>query len=274
MTSGCASIQGYPEPAVSAETRLAEVKTYLEQKAVTDCASSPTRTCRNTIMDARLTASDVRFSEFERALYMQGIGAGVGTDWGVLALNSVATFAKKSADELAAISAAVVGGRASYEKQALYDSSLPVMIAQMVAKRQEVLVSVRMGQTKAISEYSLYRGLSDVDQYDRAGSIPAAMSEIVRNAGEQAAEASDALKQIDAIQIVEDDVQVRREAIAVKLKAAQTNELMRLLKVSGKRAGDDPLVDALNMLSDATTNEQVDTLCARLALAAPSTGGC
>lgn len=196
---GCASVSGFPEPIMSPAASIKEVEFYLSPAAELACRENAvTRTCRNNILDARIRAGNVRFGQFERNLYSQGIGFGVGTDWLAIALNSVATFSKSAAPELSAVSAAVIGGRASFEKQALYNLSLPVMLAQIYAKRQEVLARIRAGETREISEYSLYRGLDDVDDYEHAGSIPAAMTEIVTNAGAQASEAKAKLDKIDS----------------------------------------------------------------------------
>lgn len=272
--SGCASSNGFPDPVVSTESVITEVQDSLTVKAVTDCNAALTRSCRNNIIDARVRASNARFSQFERELYVEGIGFGVGTDWATLAINGIATFSKSAAPELAALSAAIIGGRASYEKQALYNLSLPVMLAQMVAKRQEVLVRVRAGQTKELADYTLYRGLDDVDEYHRAGSIPAAMSEMINNAGAQADEAKQKLEEIDQVALVPPDIQQRRETIAAKLKAAQVNELSVFLRISGQKSGGNPLIDSLNLLEDARTGEALDTFCTRLQLTVPSAGGC
>ncbi|WP_440207475.1 hypothetical protein, partial [Campylobacter coli] len=59
-------------------------------------------------------------------------------DWIALALNGVGSVSAAS-KALSAASAGVLGARASFEKQALYNMTMPAMLAQMVAKRREVL---------------------------------------------------------------------------------------------------------------------------------------
>jgi hypothetical protein len=270
----CASMSGFPEPVQPPATALAEVEDYLTLAVVNSCNRDPTRTCRNNIIDARIRASNIRFAEYERALYREGIGSGVGTDWAVLALNGIAAISTGAAPELAALSAGVLGGRSAYEKRALYDLSLPVMLAQMTAKRQEVLVRVRAGETKEVADYSLHRGLDDVAAYERAGSIPAAMSEMVTNAGAQARDAQKNLEEIELVTVVPDHIQARREPIAEKVKAADIEQLKLLLLISGRTPSPNPVVDALTILGQTTTAEGLDTFCIRLRLAVPNSGGC
>ena len=98
--------------------------------------------------------------------------------------------------------------------------------------------------------------------------------EMVSNAGAQADQAQKKLEQIDQVALVPQDIQTRREAIAVKLKAARQNELPVFLRISGSKSSGNDLVDSLNLLEDARTAEALDTFCTRMSLTVPSAGGC
>lgn len=273
---GCASVSGFPRQIVRPAVARNEVAAYLTEKAVSDCNANSTRQCRNQILDARLRAIDIEFGEYERALYREGIGFGVGTDWLAIALNTIGSVTNAS-KPLAAASAGVLGARASYEKQALYNLTLPVMLAQMQAKRKEVLVHIRGGENQEVSDYSIYRGLNDIDDYAMAGSVPGAMNEMVTNAGVQAKEAKQDLDAIVLEKLIDPVVQKRREPIANTIKAAQTTQLELFLRLSGQSPApnDEGMKrQALDLLDAATNPPAVDTLCDRLKAAMSNPGGC
>jgi hypothetical protein len=264
---GCASIGGFPKPAFDQKNTAAELAPYLSPTIVTEYSKCPDKVeCRNNILDARMRAVDMTFANFERALYREGIGIGVGTDWVTLALNAVGSVTKAS-KPLAAAAGAITGARSSYEKQALYNLTLPVMMAQMSAKRKDVLARVRQGETQSAATYSLFQGLNDVDSYEAAGTIPGAVADMITNAGVQAKQADQKLDAIRMVAPVDVSIQTTREDLAKAIKAATPAQLDLLLRISNVKAGDDPLVDSLELLDQVTTKADLDTFCTRFTVA-------
>lgn len=264
---GCASIGGFPKPAFDQKNTAAELAPYLSPTIVTEYSKCPDKVeCRNNILDARMRAVDMTFANFERALYREGIGIGVGTDWVTLALNAVGSVTKAS-KPLAAAAGAITGARSSYEKQALYNLTLPVMMAQMSAKRKDVLARVRQGETQSVAAYSLFQGLNDVDSYEAAGTIPGAVADMITNAGVQAKQADQKLDAIRMVAPVDVSIQTTREDLAKAIKAATPAQLGLLLRISNVEAGADPLVDSLELLDQVTTKADLDTFCTRFTVA-------
>jgi hypothetical protein len=120
-----------------------------------------------------LHAIDLNFVAFEQALYAQGVGSGIGADWLVLALTGIGSVAGSAANALSAAAAGVTGARASFDKNVMFEKTLPALLAQMVAKRKAVLVEIRQGQAQDVETYSLLMGLSHLEDYYFAGTIPA-----------------------------------------------------------------------------------------------------
>jgi hypothetical protein len=265
--SGCAAINGFPDAVVKPSVAMPSLDPYLGDKAVgkyTSCIATDSReSCRNEIVEAQIYAVNQRFEAFERALFGQGVGFGVGTDWAVLALNSVGAVTSAS-KPLSAAAAALVGAKASYEKEALFNQTLPVLMAQMVARRREVLARIRSGHSRTVADYSLFAALNDLDDYRRAGTIPGAMTEMIANTGVQT---KDADAKLDALSVVtpnSPDVQARIEAIAARVKAQTDAQLNQFLLVSGKTAGVDPKATALLLLSvSAASPNDLETYCVR-----------
>jgi hypothetical protein len=267
--TGCtAAITGFPDRSVDPTADLAAVEPYFSPKAITDYGScTPKRDCRNNILEARIHADDVHFSIFEQQLYSQGIGFGIGTDWLALALNTVGSNYARAATALNASAGAVSGASAAYQKDALYNHTLPLVMAQMVAKRKEVLALIRAGENQDEATYPLFRGLNDLEDYYYAGSLPGALNNLATSTGAQSKAADEKLAALTLVIPVDAAVQVRREKIAdfLKSKKASTANLKAFVNASGVTASSDPLKDSLDLLNASQTDAQLAAFCSRYA---------
>jgi hypothetical protein len=66
---------------------------------------------------------------------------------------------------------------------------------------------------------------------------------------------------------VDVSIQTTREDLAKAIKAATPAQLDLLLRISNVKAGDDPLVDSLDLLDQVTTKADLDTFCTRFTVA-------
>jgi hypothetical protein len=202
LLSGCATIYGFPDPPSTSAARFPDAGYQLGPAAITqynnELDPAKKRILRNEIIDARMAEIDSKFANFERALYKEGIGFGVGTDWLVLALTAGATTAGGVATKtlLAAISTAVLGAEAAYSKHALFDKTLPVLMAQMVAQRETIRVSIRTNQDLPTDAYTWFAAESQLNNFEFAGSIPGAIASVAADAGQKAAAATQQLQDI------------------------------------------------------------------------------
>jgi len=184
LLTGCAAVSGYPRPILSERQELAEIAAYLEPAAIADYEKCDDKVlCRNTIVDARLRAVDVAFYRFQRKIYAQDSRVALGSNMLTLALDSAA--AVTSTGGLALGAGLLVGGRDAFQKQ-IRSVSLPLLFEQMIAKRREVLLRIRLGQRMPASGYTLFQALDDVSEYELAGSIPAAAAELGASVGQSA----------------------------------------------------------------------------------------
>jgi hypothetical protein len=176
----------------------------------------------------------------------------------VLALTGAASISTGHAPQyLAAVAAGLVGGQAAFQKNALFDKTLPALMAQMAASRQTILVTIRKGEAQGTEDYPLDQGLNDINQYENAGTIPGAISGITSNAGAQLQQATDRLNSIQVVTAAPPELQPRREALAAYVKTPlSSDQLKQLLKAIGKTpsANDtDNLTTILLAISDANT---------------------
>ena len=270
LVAGCSGVRGFPDRSYNTTDELAALSRYQSEAALTafDAPDDSARGgltkegWRNEVLEARVEDMNLQFSRFEQSLYEQGIGFGVGTDWVTLALNGAGAVATGGAtNALSAAAAGVTGARSAYSKDVLYDKTLPVIIAQMVAQRQTVLVRIREGETQGANAYPLTRGLADLEEYYNASTIPGAISNLAINAGAQSKQAQE---QLDVVSVVPAELQIRREAVAAYVKtlsAAQLNQLAPKLLL---QPGDGALAEILKMISRADTTAKLDTITTQI----------
>jgi hypothetical protein len=202
LVAACAPLSGYPEEVADPEKEVTNLVPYFDP-AVTAKYSAMTdpvqrEQYRNEVVYGRLRAFDIRFNQFAKAITQDNSVFAIGTDWLVLALNAAGAttggLATKSA--LAAASAGIVGAKGAVDKDLFYQKTLPVLLATMEARRLTALVPIMRGLKRNDAQYSLYEALVDLGVYETAGSIPGAINGLVKEAGEEAAQAQADIKEI------------------------------------------------------------------------------
>jgi len=202
--TGCATIRGFPEPPTQTTVESPKAGWQLGPKAVEQYHQTTDATAkqllRNEIIDARMADLDHKFSDYERAIYTEGIGSGVGTDWVLLGLTAGSTVSTVESTKtlLSALATTVVGGHASFDKRALFEKTLPALMAQMVAERETARAVIRSKQELPASVYTLSAAESDLKKFEFAGSIPGAITAVSQDAGQKAGTAKQALNEISA----------------------------------------------------------------------------
>jgi len=271
--AACSGIKGFPDRSYNTADELAALSKY-QTMAALDAFDAPDNAARggmtkegwrNEVLEARIQDMNLQFSKFEQSLYEQGIGFGVGTDWIVLALSGAGAIVTGGASNaLSGAAAGVTGARSAYGKDVLYDKTLPVIIAQMVAQRQTVLVRIREGETQDANAYPLTRGLADVEEYYNAGTIPGGISNLAINAGAQSKDAQAQLDSIPVVTVVLADLQKKKEDVAAFVKALSPSDADRLAASLGQPKGGDAQLEILRMIGPATTPAQLNVITTQI----------
>lgn len=277
LLSGCAaSLTAYPQVSYDPRKELDWMQTYLSSDVIEKYHSSNNadrkgltqREWRDLVVEVRIRAINLRFNEFQRSLYQEGVVIGIGTDWTTLALNATGALYKSTAQTMSAISAGIIGGKSSFDKNAYFEKSMPTLLAMMSAKRKEVLVNIRKGLVKDIGQYPLDRALDDLDSYYAAGSIPGALLEVANNANAVSQKAQEELKQILEVRPVPEDVQKRKEGAAAFVKSLPDPEKKRLAEALAaalrKSAPSDPLNFILSEIATAQTKQDFDIVAQQI----------
>jgi hypothetical protein len=240
IVTGCASVKGFPDPSTSSESSADIIKMYPKATAVAQFAAPVNgpngmsrEAYRNLVLEAYINDVDTRFGKYERELYQQGVTFGIGADWLVLALSGGASVASAgAANALSAATVGVTGARASVDKEALYNKTLITLMAQMVAGRQTALLAIRKGELETAEAYPLTRGFSDIEAYERAGTLPGALVGVAANAGNQTKNAESDLSKLPLVVAVSANVQALREPLATCIKNMAQKDLDAAVKSS------------------------------------------
>lgn len=204
--AACVSLSGYPTNYQDQTAILKADQPYLsaEVRQKGDSASDADRggltqqQYRDTVIYRRLEVIDSYYYAFEAKLTGTYNSVTVGADLTALVLNGfgavTGTAATKSA--LSAASAGVIGAKSTINTDVFYQKTLPSLVAQMRAARQQVLLKIETGLSNPVSKYSIDAALNDVNAYYIAGTLPSAISQITAQAGASLAAATSNIDQL------------------------------------------------------------------------------
>jgi len=197
ILTGCAVFQGAPNPATDVVQEANAFSIYLTGDVLMRAVSNnpgdrngmTPREWRDAVIAARLQIIDQRFQAFKNELRAEISGLSFGTDLAALGLTAASSLTSgTSAKALAAASTGVIGAGTAFNKDALYQQTLPAIFGQMDADRSAVLIRIRRGQLTEVANYSLAIALTDITAYERAGTLEMATATLTQNAANQAQE--------------------------------------------------------------------------------------
>ena len=153
---------------------------------------------RNLVVSARLHLTDIYYQRFVQALYAQRRSRNVLLESLGLGLTAAASVVGGQAtiQALSATATGVGGLNATLDAELYYDQTLPAIIAQMEAGRQQAKARILQGIQRPDEQYTLFTALSDLDDYYRSGSLIGAIAGITQESGVALNNATD---QIEAI---------------------------------------------------------------------------
>jgi hypothetical protein len=207
LTAGCAALKAYPDRSVSIDDQLRNLTWCFDPSSEKPPASGVGLTAwRNEVVNCRIRAIDLQFTSFEQSIARENIGLNTGADIVVLGLGAATALTGGAGTKsiLGAISGGVIGTKGIIDKDVFYSKTMPALLTQMEAQRKSQLVKIRNGLKLPVETYPLSEALIDVEEYFKAGSIPAALQGIIEQAGAAGRDATTELKRIQpasAIQV-------------------------------------------------------------------------
>lgn len=160
-----------PDPAIPSPDAVANV-----DASINSILGSREPSTRNMALSKRMYLIDMNFAEFETKLFQRMREAGFGTDVLTLGVTSAgAASSGGAASILSAIGAGITGSRAAFDKEVLADKTLPAIHAAMRANRAKLRNRIITGMSKSIEAYPPYVAVSDITDYEAAGTMLTAL---------------------------------------------------------------------------------------------------
>lgn len=198
LATGCASIDSAPPRFAVAETALKDADQYFAavlDKYVAESDDAKRSIIRNNFIETRSALIDQAYAGFRQSMYAQRVGMNVGVDLATLGLAAVgaATASEQAKTGLHALSGALVGSKASIDKNVFYDRTMQALLAQMEALRAAVRLRLLAGMGENTTRYPLLQARADIEEYYLAGSVVGAIGGITSQALNEQKATSDAL---------------------------------------------------------------------------------
>lgn len=134
---------------------------------------------RNRVMDYCIYLSDDSFSAYEVKFSNGNVAINLTADLAGLGTAGAASVAASKV--MAAITTGILGAKAAYNGDVLEQQTKSVIILKMESLRRATLARIRAGENQSVADYSLERGLIDIQDYVNAGTVHSALSDIAKD---------------------------------------------------------------------------------------------
>jgi hypothetical protein len=177
MATGCAGLKQFPEATIDFNEILYKKDPgYAVAISKISKPNSDKVTIRNRMIDERLRVIDIYFGEFQKALSRENVTANFGVAVAQVLVGGVGSLTTETISQiLSATSGGLVGAQQAYSKSALFEQTMPALLAQMIAARKSILAEIMEGRKKSIVKYPLSAAARDIEAYYFAGSVPGAI---------------------------------------------------------------------------------------------------
>lgn len=195
---GCAGLRQFPESADNYAQTLAQVDPEydeaLGQIYAENATAADQKRIRNELLETRMAVIDRNFEDFVEDLAEEDVIAGLGIALVGVGVGGTGALVSETASQiLSAVSAALTGGQAAYQKEVLFESTRQALIAQMIAGRKKVAAGISQRFDLGIADYPLWLARRDLEAYHFAGSLPGAVVATASDAAEKEGEAEQIL---------------------------------------------------------------------------------
>ncbi len=192
--AACAPVRGFPDdPAdqsdfssfVSPAGNPVQIYGPASEAAYDSASDDLARTAaRNQIIRHRLWGYDRTYSSFKRRLTLDGNIVSAGGSLAALVLGGLAatTGNTGTSNALAAAGAGIIGAQGVINRELYFQKTLPALMAQRDAARDQALAPILAGMKLPDSRYSLTDANADLQRLKDAGSIEGAINTINQDA--------------------------------------------------------------------------------------------
>jgi hypothetical protein len=212
---------------------------------------------RNEFIDGRLALYNIRYIQFIRNLGADKQQLDAATDIMILGLSIAGTLvgSSQAKTNLAAAAALLTGSKTAIDKHFYFEKTVPALVSTMNAQRKTVFLKILAGRAQTIDLYPLAQAISDLYEYELAGTLLGAVEAIQADAGAKNAVADSKIRvlrartksDIDAMEKIN-----RTAAALIKDPKKDLKEVNRVLKeVEAEKSDYTDFDSAAKALDDA-----------------------
>ena len=152
------------------------------------------RDCRDRIVQALVTAINLRYAEFEVGFFDANRYTSLATTLAALGLSTAGAVSGAGVTQaLSAAAAGMTGARTAFNREVMQEQTSAALLTAMRAQRNIADLRIRSGLRLSAREYPPGVALSDVYALYRAGTIPGAIAGVTQAVGVQGQAAQEQL---------------------------------------------------------------------------------
>lgn len=192
VLQGCATFDGQPRPVITtkmADEALNEYRVPAVLRAYGRKSGRAQRAYRDEVIAVYLQAIDARYYQFRGNLSSESKSTNLGFDTLLIGLVGAAALSASDADEIAAITTGALGLRSSVDKNLYFERTLPALLAAMDAERFKVRTAISNHMAEDTGQYPLAAAFVELQEYQQAGTLHAAVAAVNGQASEAREEA-------------------------------------------------------------------------------------
>ena len=183
---GClSSVDGGPDRLYSVADQESALR---QQLPIPDLRQQYDSQTRNDYITARMFAIDLAYNEYFSSLTKERQLGTLGADLTVIGLGAATSVIPGASTKavLGAATAAIAGSKSAVDKDIFIQQTVQILQNQMEVSRdlvrQRIIANLRVSTTV----YSLAQGLSDLEDYYRAGTLAGALEAVSASVGDTA----------------------------------------------------------------------------------------
>ena len=236
LLSGCATIRngGAPVPAFNLDNDIKALEANFGPSASISKfyeTSGDKKDARDEFIDGRLALYNIRYIQFIRDLGVDKQHLDAATDIFLLGVGLAGTLTGgvMAKTNLAALATLTTGSKISIDKHFYFEKTVPALVATMNAQRKAILIRIIEGRKLSVDGYPLAQALTDLYDYEQAGTLIGAINTIQADAGIKGADRDKKIRNLQtatARQIA--DMRSFNPAVA-----ALVNDSTKLAEVNG-----------------------------------------
>ena len=191
LLGGCAAaLQNGPDRLFPVDAQLANLQQMLP---LPDLRYAHSKLERNNYITARMYAIDLSYTQYFTNLTKQRQLDTLASDVAIVGLGAATTVIPGASAKAAigAATTAVAGTRTAIDKDVLVQQTIQILQNQMEISRSSIRTRLSANLTKSSAAYTMAQGMSDLEDYYRAGTLAGALEAVSATVGDNAQQHKD-----------------------------------------------------------------------------------